>query len=183
MDKKNSINTDFASLFKDAKPVKQDRYVMSKKERLAQLALKKTKNVPSETRREGASIEISDEFEAYWPVDKPLSFLRYESDIASEWVKKLMRAMIPPDLEVDLHGLRAMQAKKDILSAISEATKHNYICIQIIHGHGNGVLKHKTPNWLVQHPEVAAFVRAPKQYGGNSAILVLITKTIENLKS
>lgn len=183
MNKNNSSDTDFASLFKDAKPVKQDRYVMSKKERMAQLALKKTKNVPKESRRESARIEISDEFEAYWPSDKPLKFLRDESDIGSEWVKKLSRAMIPPDLELDLHGLRAKQAKQDILTAISDASKSNYMCIQIIHGHGNGTLKYKTPNWLAQHPDVAAFVRAPKQYGGNSAILVLVAKTLENLKS
>jgi len=30
------------------------------------------------------------------------------------------------------------------------------------------------PNWLVQHPDVAGFVQAPREYGGKAGLLVLI---------
>ncbi|MGK3295951.1 Smr/MutS family protein, partial [Escherichia coli] len=35
-------------------------------------------------------------------------------------------------------------------------------------------LKQQTPLWLAQHPHVMAFHQAPKEYGGDAALLVLI---------
>ena len=176
MDKKKEAVDDFAALFPDVKPVKHNRYVLNKRERIAQLAAKKTKSAPKEARRHMASIALSDEYEAYWPEGKPITFARQDDAVSKDWVKKLSRAMIAPELSVDMHGLLAKQAKETVVLALADAKKNNYLCVQFIHGHGNGVLKHKTPNWLVQHPDVWAFVRAPKQYGGNSALLVLLNQ-------
>ncbi len=43
-----------------------------------------------------------------------------------------------------------------------------------MHGHGKHILKQQTPLWLAQHPHVRAFHQAPKEYGGDAALLVLI---------
>ena len=43
-----------------------------------------------------------------------------------------------------------------------------------MHGHGKHILKQQTPLWLAQHPHVMAFHQAPKEYGGDAALLVLI---------
>ena len=44
----------------------------------------------------------------------------------------------------------------------------------VMHGHGKHILKQQTPLWLAQHPHVMAFHQAPKEYGGDAALLVLI---------
>ncbi|MCP4948084.1 MAG: endonuclease SmrB, partial [Aestuariibacter sp.] len=43
------------------------------------------------------------------------------------------------------------------------------------HGHGTGVLKQALPHYLIQHPQVRAFHQAPLEYGGQGALLVLLT--------
>lgn len=47
-------------------------------------------------------------------------------------------------------------------------------CACVMHGHGKHILKQQTPLWLAQHPHVMAFHQAPKEYGGDAALLVLI---------
>ncbi|HBY5609928.1 TPA: endonuclease SmrB, partial [Klebsiella pneumoniae] len=32
----------------------------------------------------------------------------------------------------------------------------------------------QTPLWLAQHPHIMAFHQAPKEYGGDAALLILI---------
>ncbi|MGL5628054.1 MAG: Smr/MutS family protein, partial [Plesiomonas shigelloides] len=39
---------------------------------------------------------------------------------------------------------------------------------------GRHVLKRQTPLWLAQHPQVRAFYQAPKEWGGDAALLVLL---------
>ena len=43
-----------------------------------------------------------------------------------------------------------------------------------MHGHGKHILKQQTPLWLAQHPDVIAFHQAPKEWGGDAALLVLV---------
>ncbi|WP_250206236.1 Smr/MutS family protein, partial [Escherichia coli] len=46
-------------------------------------------------------------------------------------------------------------------------------CLEI-QGASLHILKQQTPLWLAQHPHVMAFHQAPKEYGGDAALLVLI---------
>lgn len=195
MSKKNDDAMDFSSLFKDARPVTHDRYIApidEKKRRLqSENKVNKAKIRAQQEIRDKAqlqaSIELSDSYEAYWPDNKPLkyindSFLNASNDgdrrgisfTAKDILKKLSLGHFPPDIEIDLHGQTSREAKAELLAVIFEATKRHYQCINIIHGHGNGTLKHKIPNWLVQHPDVAGFVQAPRSYGGKAGLLVLI---------
>ena len=41
-------------------------------------------------------------------------------------------------------------------------------------GYGTFKLKKKIPRWLVQHPKVRALDQAPKEWGGEAAILILV---------
>lgn len=195
MSKKNDDPMDFSSLFKDAKPVTHDRYIapIDEKKRRLQSADKvtKAKTRARQDMRDNAqlhaSIELSDTYEAYWPENKALKYIDASlvntsndadtsalSFAAKDLLKKLSLGHFPPDIEIDLHGLTSKEAKAELLAVIFEATKRHYPCINIIHGHGNGTLKHKVPNWLVQHPDVAGFVQAPRNYGGKAGLLVLI---------
>lgn len=211
MTKKNDDQVNFSSLFSDAKPVLYDKYIPSraeltkiKKSRAAKSVFASSaQHLSQEAKnRQNASVELSDGFEAHWPENKPLTFLRKfqaphihnadekntaallndEQHIRKDLLKQLQRGMIPPDIEVDLHGLTGNQAKAEIIAVIFEGIKRQYPCINIIHGHGNGVLKQKVPNWLVQHPDVAGFTQAPKAYGGKAGLLVLIGADFSTLK-
>ena len=42
-----------------------------------------------------------------------------------------------------------------------------------MYGHVKNILKKQTPMWLAQHPHVICFHQAPKEFGGNAALLVL----------
>ena len=65
-------------------------------------------------------------------------------DVSHFEAKKLRRGDYSPELFLDLHGLTQLQAKQE------------------------------PPLWLAQHPHVMAFHQAPKEYGGDAALLVLI---------
>ncbi len=56
---------------------------------------------------------------------------------------------------------------------IAACRREHVFCACVMHGHGKR-LKRQTPLWLAQHPHVMAFHQAPKEYGGDAALLVLI---------
>jgi UPF0115 protein CGSHiEE_06030 len=41
-------------------------------------------------------------------------------------------------------------------------------------GYGTFTLKKQIPRWLVQHPKVRALHQAPREWGGEAAILILV---------
>ena len=43
-----------------------------------------------------------------------------------------------------------------------------------MHGIGEHILRHKVPQYLVQHPDILAMHQAPLEYGGKGAVLILI---------
>lgn len=203
MSKKNDESLDFSAMFKDAKPISHNRYVLSKTElahkRKKQSQLTQAKNRAATQKlssaqlssvdylQNAASVELSDSFEAHWDDDKPIKYFR-PNDIVSDhgesmnaithaskdMLKKLSMGYFAPEIEVDLHGLTGQQAKAELLAVIFEAKKRHFACIGIMHGHGSGILKRKVPNWLVQHPDVAGFVQAPRAFGGKAGLLILI---------
>ena len=211
MSKLNDESIDFSSLFPDAKLVKHNQYVLSKTEReqkrKKQSTVKRAKTLSGTHKPAGvtassldyiqnqASVALSDSFEAHWPENKPIRYFR-ENEVnntaqmaaqslsysAKDMLKKLSMGHFLPEIEIDLHGLTGTQAKAELLAVIFEATKRHYPCINIIHGHGNGTLKRKVPNWLIQHPDVAGFIQAPRQYGGKAGLLVLIGIDFQTFK-
>ncbi len=46
-------------------------------------------------------------------------------------------------------------------------------------GHGKYILKQQPPLWLTHHPYVMAFHQAPKMFGGDAALLVLVLIEVE----
>ncbi|MBJ7019560.1 Smr/MutS family protein, partial [Vibrio cholerae] len=51
----------------------------------------------------------------------------------------------------------------------------NVHCACVQHGIGKHILKQNVPLWLAQHPEVLAFHQAPLEFGGDGALLVLLS--------
>ena len=68
-----------------------------------------------------------------------------------------------------------IQTKKlEIAALLHAAHKKHANCVSIMHGIGKHILKKSVPNWLIQHPNVLGFHQAPKEWGGKSALLVLL---------
>lgn len=68
----------------------------------------------------------------------------------------------------------AAAGKQELGALIAACRREHVFCACVMHGHGKHILKQQTPLWLAQHPHVMAFHRAPKEYGGDAALLVLI---------
>lgn len=115
---------------------------------------------------------FSDEYQPLLKEVGPLNYIRPGEN--SYKLKKLKRGDYSPDWFLDLHGLTQMQAKLELGALIEACKRERLACACIIHGHGKDILKKQTPRWLAQHSDVLAFLQAPKELGGNAAILLLV---------
>jgi DNA-nicking Smr family endonuclease len=115
---------------------------------------------------------FSDTFQPLLAEEGPVRYLRAGAD--SFELKKLRRSLYLPDVFLDLHGLSQQQAKIELAALINLCLDQRLPCACVMHGHGKNILKRQTPLWLAQHPAIIAFHQAPKEHGGNAAILLLI---------
>ncbi|RNM09293.1 endonuclease SmrB [Dickeya undicola] len=121
-----------------------------------------------------ASFYFSDEFQPQLENDGPT---RYVRPGASHYeLKKLRRGDYSPELFLDLHGLTQLEAKQELGALLAACRREHVYCACVMHGHGKHILKQQTPLWLAQHPDVLAFHQAPKEFGGNAALLVLVAQ-------
>ena len=171
----------FKDEFKDIAPIKQDkippqRFSIKQNSGVTQ----KNKQDLAEIKQAVAAFEFSDGFEGHFDINQPLKYVKPETD--SHEVKRLRRGDYPPDLILDLHGIKKEEAKYEIAALIHVAQKKHIYCVSIMHGKGTYVLKKSIPNWLIQHPAVMGFHQAPKEWGGQAALLVLIDLPLHNAK-
>lgn len=169
----------FTSLFDGVKPVKHDRYELSPEDRIVQLKQRQFSSAATD-KKANALFEFSDGFEANFSSTGPLKYVA-EGE-RTDRVRQLRNGEIAPELIADLHGLNAESAKNEIAALLFEAHKKHYSCVCVMHGIGTGTLKRKVPSWLMQHPYVAGFHQATLEWGGNSALLVLIKQSEEHNK-
>lgn len=133
---------------------------------------KKIKQRRHELEQQEAEFYFSDEYQPLLNQRGALHYLR--DDINHYEIKKLRRGDYIPDLFLDLHGLTQLQAKREVAALLAACRQEHVICACIMHGHGMNILKKHLPFWLAQHPYIKAFHQAPKEYGGDAALLVLI---------
>ncbi|HMI76998.1 MAG TPA: endonuclease SmrB [Buchnera sp. (in: enterobacteria)] len=104
--------------------------------------------------------------------DNPVCYIR--NTINQIELKKLKTGKYYPDIILDLHGFTQYESRKALGKLISICHLKNFLCACVIHGHGKHILKKQIPMWLAQHPDIIAFHEAPKNFGSNAALLVLI---------
>jgi DNA-nicking Smr family endonuclease len=178
---KNNGSDLFKDEFKDIAPIKQDK-IPPQRFSIKQNSGLRQKNYKdlAEIKQAAAAFEFSDGFEGHFDINQPLKYVKPETD--SHEVKRLRRGDYPPDLILDLHGIKKEEAKYEIAALIHVAQKKHVYCVSIMHGKGTYVLKKSIPNWLVQHPAVMGFHQAPKEWGGQAALLVLIDLPLHHAK-
>jgi DNA-nicking Smr family endonuclease len=89
-------------------------------------------------------------------------------------VRKLRRGQWPVQDELDLHGLTRAQAEPMLDQFLRYCAARGMKCVRVIHGKGQGVLRHAVRNALADSRDVMAFCEAPPGQGGGGAVLVLL---------
>lgn len=122
--------------------------------------------------RENSLFYFSDEYEPLLNEESAVRYLRAGED--SYLLKQLRRGDFSPELFLDLHGLTKAQAKLELAALLQACIDEHIHCASIMTGYGTHTLKRQIPRWLVQHPRVRALHQAPKEWGGDAAILILV---------
>ncbi|EHK89700.1 endonuclease SmrB [Aggregatibacter actinomycetemcomitans] len=157
----------FRAEMKGVKPLKQDRFVPPRAtKKKSQMAVKEAHE------QQDTLFYFSDEYEPLLNDENAVKYLRENED--SHLLKQLRRGDFSPEIFLDLHGLTREQAKLELAALIQVCEKEHIYCASIMTGYGTYTLKRQIPRWLVQHPKVRALHQAPKAWGGDAAILILI---------
>ena len=157
----------FRAEIKGVKPLKQDTFVAARPhKKKAQATIKEQRE------QQDTLFYFSDEYEPLLDEESAVKYLRENED--SYLLKQLRRGDFSPEIFLDLHGLTREQAKLELAALIQTCEKEHLYCASIMTGYGTYTLKRQIPRWLVQHPKVRALHQAPKEWGGEAAILILI---------
>lgn len=157
----------FRAEIQGTKKIKQDIFVPKEKPNLKKKAL-----IRDEQEKRDTLFYFSDEYEPLLNEESAVKYLREGED--SYLLKQLRRGDFSPEIFLDLHGLTREKAKLELAALIQACENDNIFCASIMTGYGTFTLKKQIPRWLVQHPKVRALHQAPKEWGGDAAILVLI---------
>lgn len=78
------------------------------------------------------------------------------------------------DWEIDLRGMRADEAEREVLAAIDGAVLAEQPWVRIIHGMGTGVLRDAVRRLLEQDRRVASYDFAPRAQGGTGVTVAVL---------
>jgi DNA-nicking Smr family endonuclease len=107
--------------------------------------------------------------------------LEYRTEgIQDATFRRLRRGAYRMDAELDLHGLRATEARLAVLRFLGDCRDRGDRCVRIVHGKGlrsrgeGPVLKQRLDGWLRRRNDVLAFCSARREHGGTGAVYVLL---------
>ena len=165
------IDTDDFALFREAikgtKKIKQDTFIPSQSPR------KKINELREIQEQKDTEFFFSDEYEPLLKEENEK--VRYLRENVDPYIlKQLRRGDFQPELFLDMHGLTKEKAKKELAALILACEREHVYCASIMTGFGTRTLKDQRPRWLVQHPKVLALHQAPREWGGDAAILILV---------
>lgn len=165
-----SLTDEESLLFRDA--VKGTRKIKQDTIRASSNPVKQKREVRESREKLWVDYFFSDEYQPHLEADGPTRYVR--DDVSKFELKKLKRGSYPPEIYLDLHGMNQHQAKQELAALLTLCRKENIHVASVMHGIGKHILKQRIPSWLAQHPAVRAFHQAPREWGGESAILVLL---------
>ena len=101
-------------------------------------------------------------------------------EVTAATLRKLRRGQFRVQVELDLHGLNAAVAKRQLHDFLIECLQRRARCLRIVHGKGlrsgpGGPVLRQLVNSTLRHTEqVAAFASARPADGGTGALYVLL---------
>jgi DNA-nicking Smr family endonuclease len=103
--------------------------------------------------------------------------------VAASSLRKLRRGQYRVQAELDLHGLTAAAAQRQLHEFLSASLQRNARCLRIVHGKGlrsgpkGPVLRQLVNATLRRTAQVLAFASAQQVDGGTGAVYVLLAAT------
>ncbi len=167
----DSSDSEFKRLFGDARSIKNDR---------VNLLSDRQKNKKTERRVSLSAEENSERIPPASSGDSPESW--FNPGIQRKLQSRIRTGEIRPDAKLDLHGLRAAQASKELHRFIEASLQLQHRLVLVIHGQGYGsdqqpVLKPMVFRQLADYPEILAWCPAqPRDGAGGATYVYLKTK-------
>ena len=143
---------------------------------------KKPKKPLQQSAQEIECCAIEDVFSSAEMVDDCPDILNFSrSGLQHNVLKKLRQGKNPVEHTLDLHGLTIDQARRELLTFLSECEIAGLRHAIIVHGKGYGskdkpVIKPMVNRWLRQTENVLAFHTALPKDGGGGAVYILLKK-------
>ncbi|KZE31251.1 Smr/MutS family protein [Crenobacter luteus] len=165
---------DFATLFKDVRPLKPSGRVAHQPPRPSARPRFGHGHVPASDAHEAALLQHM----SAWFEPAEIDARHSRDGMPGNTLRRLKHGHWPVVAELDLHGLDRYAAQ-DRLVVFLHRARDRGVCVRIIHGKGlssNGepVLKKMVRQWLKSHPDVLAFCEADERFGGGGALMVLL---------
>lgn len=158
-------------LFRDyvagTQPLEQDKIAP-----VAKRSKQKRQQTPINSTTAEKLFFFSDEYEVFTDTANSLSYTQPGDD--PHLAGRLRRGELTPQVVLDLHGMTTQQAKTELAGLLGYCEQQQFNCACVVHGKGLGILAKKVPNWLIQHPNVRAFHTAPRSWGKQGALLLLL---------
>ncbi|MFB6421886.1 MAG: endonuclease SmrB [Candidatus Malihini olakiniferum] len=176
MNRKYALSDDDAQLFRSSvvgtKALRQDKYTYVYRHRYHNFSERPL--LPKTLQEQmNASLYFSDKFQLQLDSDGSMRYMLQNGRCYK--LKKLRcGGNCSPDFFLDLHGLTQLQAKQELDSLLTACRREYICCACVMHGHGKHILKKQIPLWLEHHPDVFAFHQAPREFGGDAALFVLV---------
>ncbi|WNU98089.1 Smr/MutS family protein [Neisseria sp. DTU_2020_1000833_1_SI_GRL_NUU_006] len=168
--KQEAENADFASMVGTVTPLKQTSQYYS---------APRDKSPIKPRPKEASSLNEEDYFyigNGGWD-EPPASFSK--NGQGKNDLQRLRNGHYPVVADVDLHGYTQEEAQQ-VLNEFIVFVQKRGVCAEIVHGSGLGstgykpVLKNMTRRWLMQHPDVLAYIE-PRE-GNDGAVRILIKR-------
>ena len=168
--KQEAENADFASMVGTVTPLKQTSQYYS---------APRDKSPIKPRPKEVSSLDEEDYFyigSSGWD-EPPASFSK--NGQGKNDLQRLRNGHYPVVADVDLHGYTQEEAQQ-VLNEFIVFVQKRGVCAEIVHGSGLGsagykpVLKNMTRRWLMQHPDVLAYIE-PRE-GNDGAVRILIKR-------
>ena len=172
-DKNNHAKNSFSSMVSSTKRISSDKVAPYRK-KIAPIAKQKLADDQLVMEELLAS---DDESTSFYSGDE-LTFLR--DGYPPKILKRLRRGEYSIQEELDLHGLFADEAKRNVHGFINECARYQVSAVRIIHGKGlhspdkKPVLKNLILGWLKKNQFVIAVCSTPANDGSTGAIYVLL---------
>ncbi|WP_343182586.1 endonuclease SmrB [Buchnera aphidicola] len=112
--------------------------------------------------------------------ERPVEYIR--ENVVKYKFRKFKNENCNPEIFLDVHGLNQKQTKIELSNLIIFCQVKKIFFAAIIHGHGKNILKKNIPVWLSQHPDIIACYQAPKKFGYDATLFVLIDYDCEYTK-
>jgi DNA-nicking Smr family endonuclease len=100
-------------------------------------------------------------------------------------LQSLLRGEVEIEVEIELHGFTAPEARRLVTSTLQEMAREGERCARIVHGRGRHseagpVLKAGVLEWLTSPPlaaQILAFATGRPEQGGAGATVVLLRRS------